>query len=105
MVYTIEDIKSMIKPIADKYELSAVYLFGSYARGEANNQSDIDLVYEFKDTVSSPDLFGVYYSLQELFPEGVDALYIEDIKNPDSPLLQSISHQFEEEKQVVYEVA
>ncbi|MFU2195047.1 nucleotidyltransferase family protein [Streptococcus pluranimalium] len=105
MVYTIEDIKSMIKPIADKYELSVVYLFGSYARGEADNKSDIDLVYDFKETVSSPDLFGVYYSLQELFPEGVDALYIEDIKNPDSPLLQSISHQFEEEKQVVYEVA
>ncbi|XMB78672.1 nucleotidyltransferase domain-containing protein [Streptococcus agalactiae] len=35
----------MIKPIADKYELSAVYLFGSYARGEADNQSDIDLAY------------------------------------------------------------
>lgn len=31
-------------PIAKKYNLRAVYLFGSCARGEANRDSDIDLL-------------------------------------------------------------
>ncbi|MDR0987294.1 MAG: nucleotidyltransferase domain-containing protein [Ruminococcus sp.] len=44
MVYTIEEIKERIKPVAEKYNLPAVYLFGSYARGEANEKSDIDLM-------------------------------------------------------------
>ena len=41
--YTIEDIKTIIEPIARKYGVERVYLFGSYARGEANMNSDIDL--------------------------------------------------------------
>lgn len=44
MVYTIEQIQEKINPLAEKYNLSAVYLFGSYARGEADENSDIDLV-------------------------------------------------------------
>ncbi len=44
MVFTIEEIKKRIEPIAKKYRLRAVYVFGSYARGEADAESDIDLL-------------------------------------------------------------
>jgi predicted nucleotidyltransferase len=44
MVYTIDEIKRRITPVAEKYRLPAVYLFGSYARGEANDKSDIDIM-------------------------------------------------------------
>jgi predicted nucleotidyltransferase len=44
MVYTIDEIKRRITPVAEKYKLPAVYLFGSYARGEANDKSDIDIM-------------------------------------------------------------
>lgn len=43
---TIEDIKKKVTPIAKKYEVSSVYLFGSFAEGEADEQSDIDLLIE-----------------------------------------------------------
>lgn len=46
-IYTIEKIKNLAIPIAQKYNLTRVYLFGSYARGEATNKSDIDLYIEF----------------------------------------------------------
>ena len=42
MVYTIDEIRQIITPIAKKYGLPAVYLFGSYARGTANEDSDVD---------------------------------------------------------------
>lgn len=42
-VYTIEEIKSIVVPIAAAYDVDRIYLFGSYARGEANASSDIDL--------------------------------------------------------------
>ncbi len=44
MIYTISEIKKCIEPIAEKYKLNAVYLFGSYARGEASDDSNIDIL-------------------------------------------------------------
>jgi predicted nucleotidyltransferase len=32
MVYTIDEIKRRIEPVAKEYNLAAVYLFGSYER-------------------------------------------------------------------------
>lgn len=42
-IYNIEDIKKIVKPIFDEYEVNRVLLFGSYARNEASLISDIDL--------------------------------------------------------------
>lgn len=41
--YTIEELRQIIAPIASKYQIAAVYLFGSYARGDNTAASDIDL--------------------------------------------------------------
>lgn len=42
-VLTIKQIKDRIRPIAEKHGIKNVYLFGSYARGEANRNSDVDI--------------------------------------------------------------
>ena len=42
-VLTIKQIKETILPILAKHNINEVYLFGSYARGEANQNSDIDI--------------------------------------------------------------
>lgn len=42
-VYTIEEIRSIVAPIAAVHGVDRIYLFGSYARGEATPSSDIDL--------------------------------------------------------------
>ena len=42
-VLTIKQIKDKIKPIIQKYNITEVYLFGSYARGEATRSSDVDI--------------------------------------------------------------
>ncbi|MCM1064940.1 MAG: nucleotidyltransferase domain-containing protein [Eubacterium sp.] len=34
----------MVKPIAQKYKVKEIYLFGSYARGEADESSALDLL-------------------------------------------------------------
>jgi predicted nucleotidyltransferase len=42
-LYTINEIKKKLSPVAKKYGVKRMYLFGSYARGEAKPSSDIDL--------------------------------------------------------------
>ena len=47
-IYTIEEIKEKVKPIAEKYGIETIWLFGSYARGEATEDSDVDLLVDYK---------------------------------------------------------
>ena len=42
-IYTVDEIRSIVAPIAAAHDVGRVYLFGSYARGEATPSSDIDL--------------------------------------------------------------
>ena len=44
MIYTIAELSRKIIPIAQKYNIPAVYIFGSYARNEATENSDVDVL-------------------------------------------------------------
>ncbi len=46
MRYTINEIKSKTTPIAKAYGIGRMSLFDSYARGEAKDDSDVDLYIE-----------------------------------------------------------
>ena len=43
-VYTIEDIKEYLYPVFSKHNVKKAVLFGSYVKGKANKNSDIDLL-------------------------------------------------------------
>ena len=62
MVYTIDEIKAKIEPIAKRYNVSKVYLFGSYARGEEDENSDIDIALELEDVSKYMDVYGRRYN-------------------------------------------
>lgn len=51
MVYSIAEIRDRITPVLEAYQVKKVYLFGSYARGQATDQSDIDLVFQSSDSL------------------------------------------------------
>ena len=72
--YTIEEIKRRVRPVAEKYALSAVYLFGSYARGEATADSDVDLLVDISGTEidSLFKLGGLYTDLEAALETGID---------------------------------
>jgi predicted nucleotidyltransferase len=74
MVYTIEQLIERITPVAVKYGLPAVYLFGSYAIGEATEDSDIDILVD-KDGTSLIGMFamgGLYNDLCEAVGKQID---------------------------------
>ena len=43
-VLSIDLIKNAVSEVCQKYDVSAVYLFGSYAKNKARSDSDIDLM-------------------------------------------------------------
>ena len=81
--YTIEEIKRRILPVARKYELSAVYLFGSYARGEATADSDVDLLVDLRgSTVRGMDLGGLYNDLTDALEKELDLVTVTSLEYP-----------------------
>lgn len=42
--YTIDEIKNIATDVAKKYGIEKIALFGSYARGDQKNSSDIDFI-------------------------------------------------------------
>ena len=43
-IFTITEISEIVRPIAEAYGVERIYVFGSYARGSATEDSDIDFV-------------------------------------------------------------
>jgi len=72
--YSIEELKEIIVPIAEKYHISKVYLFGSFARGDYNEQSYIDLRIEKGELKGMFALCGLYTELEEALQMKVDVL-------------------------------
>ena len=63
-----------ILQICAKYGARNVRVFGSVARGEADEQSDIDLLVEFDPNRSLLDHAGLWVELQELLGVKVDVV-------------------------------
>ena len=72
--YTIDEIKSIVEPIARKYGVASIYLFGSYARGDATENSDVDLRVEKGSLRGMFALCGLYTEISEALHTEVDVL-------------------------------
>ena len=91
--YTIEEIKEKAIPIAKKYGVKTLWLFGSYARGEADAESDVDfLIDEGNGKIQSLlTYFGFVLDLEEIFKCHVDVVmdgssnkeFLTEIKNDE----------------------
>ena len=87
-IYDIEDIKKIVKPIFDGYNVNHVLLFGSYARNEASLISDIDLCI-VDPKIKSLNLFSLKGDLQKALSKDVDIFQMSSIKF-DSPIYRNI---------------
>ncbi len=95
MVYSIRQIREKVAPVARKLGLRAVYLFGSYARGKATTESDIDLLV---DTLEPCGLFrseAIRQELQEQLGKEVDLIHVETTPRPkkENPSFFDIERQ------------
>lgn len=80
-VLTLEDIARVVKPLAEKYHISEVYIFGSYARNEATASSDIDfLVFGGKD-FRLTSVFAFAEELRMAIQKEIDVFEINEVNH------------------------
>ncbi len=70
----ISEIQKVVVPIARHYGVKRLYLFGSYAKGTANEKSDIDLLVEKGKPMSLLQLSGMRQMVQEALQLSVDLI-------------------------------
>lgn len=94
-IYSIYEIKKIIKPILKKYKVKKAYLFGSYARGDANKKSDIDFIIS---NVDSKKLFDFENEVKTIFGKDIDFVYSGD------NVTKAFANRVNKERILVYEL-
>lgn len=88
-IFTIQDIKALVKPIAQKYKVQEIYLFGSYARGDADEGSDLDFLVFGGENFRLTMIFALAEELRNVLKKDVDVFEINEI-NQDSDFYRII---------------
>lgn len=95
-IYSIDEIAQMIEPIARTYGIGRLSIFGSYARGDATPDSDIDLRIIDKGALRGMfQLAGLNYDLEEKFNLHVDVL-------PTDALSEEVLGEIMNEEVIIY---
>ena len=89
-VHTVEEIKNVVRRVAQRYGVQRVVLFGSYARGNATANSDIDLRIDKGRLRGLFQLSGFHLDLEESLNARVDVVTTEGL---DQRFLQRIMNE------------
>lgn len=76
----IDAIKAILLKVLKKYPVRKAAVFGSFARNEANDQSDIDLLIETNQPVTLFDVLRLEKELGEVLHRKIDVVEYSAIK-------------------------
>lgn len=96
MCYTLDEIKAKASPVAEAYGIKSLSLFGSYARNEADDESDIDICVEKGKLRSLIQYFAFVNELERILGCHVDVITT-DIED------REFLNQIEKERVILYE--
>ena len=96
---TINEIKTIITPLVETRPVNRVILFGSYARGDATESSDVDLMIDSAGKLNGFDFFGIAGKIIKNMPVKTDVFEMSEIKTP-SDFYDNIS----KEGVIIYEI-
>ena len=99
-VYSIKELQELVSPIAANYGVENVYLFGSYARGEAGEKSDIDLRIDKGALRGYIELSGFELDLESVLGAAVEVMttgglsdsFLRNIANEEVLLYETAGH-------------
>ena len=91
-IMTFDEIVMIVRPLAEKYRIEKVYLFGSYARDEASVESDLDFLVYGGDNFKAVNIFAFAEEIRNITNKDVDAFEIREV-NQDSDFFKEISKE------------
>jgi hypothetical protein len=95
--HTIPEIQRIVSRLAEAYGAQRVYLFGSYARGDNTEDSDIDLRID-KGSIRGLEFAGLLGDLEDALGTHVDLL-------PTAALDQKFLSEIADDEVLLYEAS
>ena len=77
---TVKRIKEVVSKAAKKYGVKSAYLFGSYAKGEATANSDVDIIIDRGDVKTYDAYYDLLSELEYNLGTNVDLLSTDGVK-------------------------
>lgn len=103
-IYALDEIQAIINPILQNYGVSRAYLFGSYARGEATGQSDIDLRIDGGKIKSMFGLGALYQELINALDKPVDLVTTESLNHiANRKRMERFCSSMKDDERLIYE--
>lgn len=100
VVYSKQDIADLIRPVAYRYPVKRVYLFGSYVKGSADAHSDIDLCVDTDEGTGLFTISGMRSDFSEVLGKEIDLITESSLKyNNDSAFVERLN----QERECIYE--
>ena len=91
-IKTMSEIADAVRPLMKKYNIEKVYLFGSYARNEADDESDIDFLVFGGENFKPASVFSFAEELRIILDMPIDVFEINEI-NTDSEFYKNIMRE------------
>jgi len=85
----IKILKQQKKELTQTFPISEFGLFGSYARGDYNEQSDIDILIDFSSRIDGFDYIKIAHHLEDVFKQKIDLVSRKAIKPKYLPYVEN----------------
>lgn len=86
------ELETIIRELLHKYHAEYALLFGSYARGEATADSDIDVIVFGGEHFRARDIFAFGEELRQRTNKDVDAFEIREV-NVGTPFYEAVMEE------------
>ena len=100
---SIDSIRLMILPVVLKYGIERATLFGSYARGEAKEDSDVDFLIECNGIDTMTEYLSLTDDLKTAIGKNVDIVMYDALQTDRSRAAKRLRQNIEKDKVIVYE--
>ena len=102
-VLSIDAIRLMILPVVQKFSIDKATLFGSYARGDARAESDVDLLIECNSINNMKDYLSLQEGLKRAIGKNFDIVMADALKSENTRAAKRLRENIERDKVIIYE--
>ena len=102
-VLSIDAIRLMILPVVQKFSIDKATLFGSYARGDARAESDVDLLIECNSINNMKDYLSLQEGLKRAIGKNVDIVMTDALQSENTRAAKRLRENIERDKVIIYE--
>ena len=102
-ILSLDALRYFVQPVARKYHLHYVYLFGSYARGEATAESDVDLMIDSVEITKADTYFSITQEFADALGKKVDLVMEKAVRGDQSRAGKRLLSHYERDRVLLYE--